>query len=248
MTKPTKWVCAKQRLRWPLASTQSDQSSLSAWRKLGSLATHWAHSEDWSDWVDAQADLRISWVHSHFVGLSCRGSFFSNIQQCENSIFETFIRHHVLTKLQIIASNGSVIDTCYFEYCFWIQARILDWIEYMLFPTFYNKNTEYPTFQCQDLLHVVQCLFSKQMIILKLFLNIIPFQQRLIESHGLQCGFCTPGFIMSMFCLLRNNPTPTKDEVERAVEGKGSLLLKLWYFLSSVNSFFKHTCAAIQWG
>ena len=30
----------------------SDQSLLSAWRKLGSLATHWAHSKDWSDWAD----------------------------------------------------------------------------------------------------------------------------------------------------------------------------------------------------
>ena len=44
------------------------ESSLSAWRKHGSLATHWAHSEDWSDWADAQADLSLRWVHSHFVG------------------------------------------------------------------------------------------------------------------------------------------------------------------------------------
>ena len=43
------------------------ESSLSAWRKLGSLATHWAHSEDWSDWMDAQADLSIRWERSHFV-------------------------------------------------------------------------------------------------------------------------------------------------------------------------------------
>ena len=34
------------------------------------------------------------------------------------------------------------------------------------------------------------------------------------------CGFCTPGFVMSMFCMLRNNPTPTRDDVERALEGK----------------------------
>ena len=44
------------------------ESSLSAWRKLGSLATHWACSEDWSDWADAQADLSLRWVHTHFVG------------------------------------------------------------------------------------------------------------------------------------------------------------------------------------
>ena len=44
------------------------ESSLSAWRKLGFLATQWAHSEDWSDWADAQADLSLRWAHNHFVG------------------------------------------------------------------------------------------------------------------------------------------------------------------------------------
>ena len=48
------------------------ESSLSARRKLESLATHWAHSEDWSDWVDAQADLSLRWAHSHFVGFVMR--------------------------------------------------------------------------------------------------------------------------------------------------------------------------------
>ena len=47
------------------------ESSLSAIRKLGSLATHWAHSEDWPDWVDAQSDLRLcgfAGCTCHFVG------------------------------------------------------------------------------------------------------------------------------------------------------------------------------------
>ena len=44
------------------------ESLLSAWRNLGSLATDWAHSEDWSDWADAQADPSLSWTHTHFVG------------------------------------------------------------------------------------------------------------------------------------------------------------------------------------
>ena len=68
MTKPTKWVCTQRRLGSVWASAQSNQSSLSAWRKLGSLATHWVHREDWSDWADAQADLSLHWAHSHFVG------------------------------------------------------------------------------------------------------------------------------------------------------------------------------------
>ena len=45
-------------------------------------------------------------------------------------------------------------------------------------------------------------------------------QQRLIESHGLQCGFCTPGFVMSAFALQRNSPNPTREQIERAVEGR----------------------------
>ena len=44
------------------------ESSLSAWRNLGSSATHWAHSKDWSDWADAQADLSLRWAHTHFDG------------------------------------------------------------------------------------------------------------------------------------------------------------------------------------
>ena len=63
-------------------------------------------------------------------------------------------------------------------------------------------------------------------------ISIIDFlQERLIESHGLQCGFCTPGFVMSMFCLLRNNPTPTRDDVERALEGK-QICLSLYSVVS----------------
>ena len=60
-----KMTCA---LRAAWASTQSDQSSQSAWRNLGSLAIHWAHGEDWSDWADAQADPETSLGTHHFVG------------------------------------------------------------------------------------------------------------------------------------------------------------------------------------
>ena len=42
------------------------KSSLSAWRKLGSLAFHWAHIKDWADWMYAQADLSFHWVHRSF--------------------------------------------------------------------------------------------------------------------------------------------------------------------------------------
>ena len=51
------------------------ESSLSAWRKLGSLATQWAHSEDWSDWADAQADLTSLGAHAILLVLSWGGSY-----------------------------------------------------------------------------------------------------------------------------------------------------------------------------
>ena len=58
MTKPTKWYVHPRKTQISLGIRPVWlESSLSKWRKLGSLATHWAHSEDWSDWVDAQTDL-----------------------------------------------------------------------------------------------------------------------------------------------------------------------------------------------
>jgi len=40
-----------------------------------------------------------------------------------------------------------------------------------------------------------------------------------VKSHGIQCGFCTPGMVMSMYTLLKNNPNPTDDRLERGLEG-----------------------------
>ena len=67
MTKPTKWHVppAKTQIGQGIRPVWSE-SSLSAWRSLGSLATHWAHSEDWSDWANAQADLSLRWAHRSF--------------------------------------------------------------------------------------------------------------------------------------------------------------------------------------
>lgn len=46
-----------------------------------------------------------------------------------------------------------------------------------------------------------------------------PVQERIARSHGSQCGFCTPGFVMSMYTLLRNSPEPTMEEIENAFQG-----------------------------
>lgn len=46
-----------------------------------------------------------------------------------------------------------------------------------------------------------------------------PVQERISKSHGSQCGFCTPGIVMSMYTLLRNQPEPTMEEIENAFQG-----------------------------
>jgi carbon-monoxide dehydrogenase small subunit len=46
-----------------------------------------------------------------------------------------------------------------------------------------------------------------------------PMQQAFADHHGLQCGFCTPGMVMAAVGLLRENPSPTEDEVRTGLEG-----------------------------
>ena len=52
-----------------------------------------------------------------------------------------------------------------------------------------------------------------------------PVQEAVLENHALQCGFCTPGFIMSAKALLDENPDATREEIRRA---------------------YPETCAAVQ--
>ena len=49
--------------------------------------------------------------------------------------------------------------------------------------------------------------------------NLHPLQAAFWEKHGLQCGFCTPGMIMTAVDLLARNPDPTDDEIRHAIEG-----------------------------
>src|SRR5438128_11672105 len=46
-----------------------------------------------------------------------------------------------------------------------------------------------------------------------------PLQQAFWDKHGLQCGFCTPGFIMTAVDLLSQNPEPSEVEIRHAIEG-----------------------------
>jgi len=49
--------------------------------------------------------------------------------------------------------------------------------------------------------------------------NLHPLQQSFWEKHGLQCGYCTPGILMSMIPFLKQNPNPSEDEIRHALSG-----------------------------
>jgi aerobic-type carbon monoxide dehydrogenase small subunit (CoxS/CutS family) len=46
-----------------------------------------------------------------------------------------------------------------------------------------------------------------------------PVQQAVVDHQGLQCGFCTPGMVLSALALLEENPRPTEDDIRHAISG-----------------------------
>ena len=63
-----------------------------------------------------------------------------------------------------------------------------------------------------------------------------PVQQGFMEEHGLQCGFCTPGMMMSARALLDANPNPSEEEIRTAISGQ----------LCRCTGY-KNIVASIQW-
>ena len=49
--------------------------------------------------------------------------------------------------------------------------------------------------------------------------NLHPIQESFWENHGLQCGYCTPGMVMSAFYLLSGTPQPTEAQIRRGISG-----------------------------
>ncbi len=49
--------------------------------------------------------------------------------------------------------------------------------------------------------------------------NLHPLQEAFWESHAVQCGFCTPGFLMSLVPFLAENPNPSEQEIREAISG-----------------------------
>ncbi|KAG8443857.1 hypothetical protein GDO86_009156 [Hymenochirus boettgeri] len=69
-----------------------------------------------------------------------------------------------------------------------------------------------------------------------------PVQERIAKSHGSQCGFCTPGIVMSMYTLLRNTPQPTMDDIENTFQGNLCRCTGYRPILEGFKTFTKEGC------
>lgn len=63
-----------------------------------------------------------------------------------------------------------------------------------------------------------------------------PLQQAFRDTHGLQCGFCTPGMLMTLVELLRETPSPSEDEIRDAISGN---ICRCTGYQSIVNAVLK---------
>ncbi len=72
--------------------------------------------------------------------------------------------------------------------------------------------------------------------------TLSPIQQGFFEEHGLQCGFCTPGMMMTAEAFLRDHPSPTDDEIRHAISGN---LCRCTGYVNIVKAI-QHAAAAMR--
>jgi aerobic-type carbon monoxide dehydrogenase small subunit (CoxS/CutS family) len=61
-------------------------------------------------------------------------------------------------------------------------------------------------------------------------------QQAFSDHHALQCGYCTPGMLMSATALLRENPTPSDEEISRAIQGNICRCTGYWNIVKAIKA------------
>ena len=66
--------------------------------------------------------------------------------------------------------------------------------------------------------------------------ELTALQQAFSDHHALQCGYCTPGMLMSATYLLRHNPEPTEHEIRRAIQGNICRCTGYWNIFKAVKA------------
>jgi carbon-monoxide dehydrogenase small subunit len=65
--------------------------------------------------------------------------------------------------------------------------------------------------------------------------ELTPLQEAFSEAHALQCGYCTPGMLMSASALLARSPSPTEDEIKVALQGNICRCTGYWNIVEAVH-------------
>jgi aerobic carbon-monoxide dehydrogenase small subunit len=63
-----------------------------------------------------------------------------------------------------------------------------------------------------------------------------PIQEAFWEEHGLQCGYCTPGMLMTAYELLTDNPNPSDDDIREAISGNLCRCTGYTYIINAIRS------------
>ena len=66
--------------------------------------------------------------------------------------------------------------------------------------------------------------------------ELSPLQQAFSDHHGLQCGYCTPGMLMSATALLRKNPRPSEEDIRKALQGNICRCTGYWNIFDAVKA------------
>jgi carbon-monoxide dehydrogenase small subunit len=66
--------------------------------------------------------------------------------------------------------------------------------------------------------------------------ELTPLQQSFRDHHALQCGYCTPGMLMSATALLRSNPSPSEDEIRKGLQGNICRCTGYWNIIEAVKA------------
>jgi len=74
---------------------------------------------------------------------------------------------------------------------------------------------------------------------LKVGPELHPIQKAFSQDGGAQCGYCTPGMLMSATALLRENPSPSEDEIKKALQGNICRCTGYWNIFEAVKSVAK---------
>ena len=69
--------------------------------------------------------------------------------------------------------------------------------------------------------------------------QLSPLQQAFSDHHALQCGYCTPGMLMSATALLRDNPSPSEAEIRKALQGNICRCTGYWNIFEAVKAVAK---------